>query len=206
VSVSDEEGQTNAFVFFFVDVTGDIIIQATQEKKTVDTTKFFGIVPATISGVGASAGTESTSTGDILADGQSAVTAGIMDFVTSKFTKPKSDEAQADDKTKGNIKSFDVAAAVVVAGDINNVSARIGDGNSGNVEADGAITIKAIINNRQDVTAGSDAKAGSPDASGDSAKFGGSAAVIIASMDNNARAYIAADAEVDAGQTLTVQS
>ncbi|RKY41296.1 MAG: hypothetical protein DRP85_06715, partial [Candidatus Makaraimicrobium thalassicum] len=226
VVVSVEEGETNAFVDGDIDVAGDISIIASQEQGDIEK-EYIAVIPNAFSGISASAGTETDdATGDLLADGQNAASGAvenkIMPFVKrylSKVTdwlKEQSDwikKKLEDDSESDPVKSFDAAAAVVIAMDTNNVSARIGDGNidsdgkSGNVEADGSITIDATIENRQDATASSSAKAGTDeDPMADTAVFGGSAAVVIASMDNNARAYIAAEAEVDAGQALTIQS
>jgi hypothetical protein len=109
---------------------------------------------------------------------------------------------------------FDFGAAVAVSVDINNAAARIGDGvitdgsRAADVEADGSVSIHAKTENRPGLKteSGAENQTDVKDPAQKNAAFGGSVAVGVNIILDDAQAYISGDAAVDAKNTLTVKA
>ena len=233
-AVSYENGTTNALLEGSAEVTGDIKVEASAVKDSIDQSKLFGTVPVTSIGVAASAGVNTSTYGSILDDTQSILIGRITDKAKALFTKvkdlvkTKSDAQQAaGEKTQGQTAPFDIAAAVAVYLDINETTARIGrlsdplvpSVNFAIVTSQGSVLVSAVTESQPVLTAS--ASIAKPEATDPPAeptpetewskqstgtKFAGSAAVAIGIFTNNAQAVIAQDASVDAAGDLIVKA
>ena len=126
-------------------------------------------------------------------------------------------------KPKDSVKApaFQGALAVAVSIDVNDVTARIGDGvlgdsaHAADVQAGGFVTVTARISNRPDVTSSASTEFNPEGATSGKfdeltvtgeVKFGVSIAVTVGDFHNHADAHIAGNAAVDAGGTVTVDA
>lgn len=222
VAVSVEEGDTNAYLDGTVTAAGDVVVNATQEKQSVDVNRLF-LIPGVATGVTSAAAVGSNSTGDLLEDAKysatrtatAALTPNISGFLQTKgpdFIKNLLNSAPSPASN-----SFDAAGAVTVVSDINRSEARIGDGDTSDgslgadVEAMGSVTVSASNSNRPDYTAGASASNEVSDnpinaTTPEEAAFGGSVAVVVGIVHNDPTAYIASDADVDAVGDITVSA
>ncbi len=226
VAVSYENGNTSALLDGWADADGDINVKASMTKEPINISKLFGSVPSSGTGVMASAGVNANSWGDVADDTQLAITGKVKTFVTTKvknLVSSKSSEQQQDgQKTQGQTRPFELAAAVAVCMDTNNVTARIGNPDSvdpispcdpATVKSRGAIMVYACAESQPYVysSASISEPEGAPQppaggSSGGGTQFAGSAAVTVGLYDNYVQAYIAEDASVDAAQDLIVRA
>ncbi|MDK9703142.1 MAG: DUF4347 domain-containing protein [Sulfuritalea sp.] len=207
-AISVENGSTNAYLDGKASVARNVAVTAMQKADSIEASKLF-IIPADGGGVSAEAGVGTNSKGDFLDDTKSAA----VDKVTNKLKTAIKDKINAllkrtPDNTPG---TFDVAAAVAVSVDINNTTARIGDGTHvADVTADGNINVTSKIEARPNIVATSEA---TDESEGDDekkdqapAKFGGSLAAAIGVYQNNTSAYIGENSQVDAKGAITVKA
>ncbi|KUG05437.1 hypothetical protein ASZ90_017119 [hydrocarbon metagenome] len=226
VAVSYENGNTEALLDGWADVDGDINVNALMKKEPINITKLFGSIPSAGTGVVASAGVNTSAWGDVSDDMQLAITAKVKTFVTTKvknLVSSKSSAQQQDgQKTQGQTSPFELAAAVAICMDTNNVTARIGNPDSvdpispcdpATVKSRGTIMVYACAESQPYVySSGSISEpegASQPPAGGSSdggTKFAGSAAVTVGIYDNYVQAYIAEDASVDAAHDLIIRA
>jgi len=199
-AISVEHGDTHAYLDGAADVTGDISVNAHQEKQAVSGKELW-VIPAYQNGVSADAGVgESWSPDDITGklkkkipvigklakNVKGAVIGGLkkVSFLDKILSSPTPNK-------------FDVGAAVTVVIDKNTAEARIGDGKTddgtraADIEADGSISVAATTANRPALTASSavtnDSK---PDEDNSVARFGGSVAVVVGRYSDTATAVI----------------
>ena len=171
IAVSVEAGDTQAHLDGFADAAGMIQVDASQQNLPIDNSVTIGYLPASVfgapisapevlSGVKAYAATGQTSTGNLTDD--FVRTAKDVQKYMIGFNAFKQRTVQAfKDKTglggPPTENSLDLSGAFAVVVDSNEVDARIGDGDATNgrtdVEADGAITVSALIEARPDVSA-----------------------------------------------------
>ncbi|MBC2721360.1 MAG: hypothetical protein HGJ97_01595, partial [Desulfosporosinus sp.] len=215
VAVSEENGTTSAFLDGRAEVTGNINVIALMRKEAVEMKKLFGSVPSIATGVVASAGTNTNSSGDLLEDTKAAITGKVKTFLKDNV-KPlvSKKSSQANQQTQGQTTSFELAASVAVYNDTNKVTSRIGAGLLPNaVKSKGSITANARAESQPYLMATASvsepADSQEPEGSGstdEGTKFAGSAAVAIGTFTNDVTAFIAKEAAVDAAQNLIVKA
>ncbi|MEQ9126262.1 MAG: hypothetical protein RIM80_27280, partial [Alphaproteobacteria bacterium] len=121
VSVSVEDGETNALLDGSANVAGAVTVNALQRKEAIEDAKLF-VVPSLLTGVAAAAGVGTDATGDVLAETE-------LNFIDKVFSKVKSTsvaQQEGGKKSSGQISTFDAAAGVAVVEDANAATARIG--------------------------------------------------------------------------------
>ncbi len=214
IAVAVEDGDTHAYLDGSATVAGDIRVDASMDQEILNA------LPRT-AGVKASAGVGTNSKGDYLTDAgkamKSKLTNPVKDRATAWLSSKSSKfdnwwNADSSPKTKGD--AYDIAAAIAVHVDYNNVVARIGDGtvdgaSPEQVKADGDISVAATLASRPNLTASSKAIDYGA-ATGDNSRFttetGVSAAIAVGLFYNDADAYINNDALVDSKGTLSVSA
>ncbi|MBW8382647.1 MAG: hypothetical protein K0M69_09035, partial [Youngiibacter sp.] len=233
-AVSYEHGTTNALLDGKAEVAGDIEVNASVVKESIDMNKLFASIPSTNVGVCAQAGVNTSTYGSILDDTQGNIIDQVILKATALFGKIKNlvssksaEQQQTDKKTKDQAATFEIAAAVAVYLDINHATARIGlpvDLNNPSLTSAvakslGSVLIIATIESQPYITASgaiSETEEAPPTdppvdppideepPADDGTKFAGSAAVAIGIFTNDARAFIAENAAVDAAYNLIV--
>ncbi len=208
-AVKDEYGLTQAYLDGTATVGGAINVNAMQSRESINVQKL-AVIPANVNGTAAIAGVGTSSTGNLLDDASSA---GFINHLMG-FVRKYSESLKTNPATKDQVQEFELAGGVAVDYDVNEVYARIGDGNedgdgkSGVILSKGNVTVSASISDRPDVTAGASASKNEntdPQTS-DSGQFYGSVSVAIGVYTEDAQAYIAKDARVDSGGELSVAS
>ena len=235
-AVSYENGTTNALLDGNALVAGDIEVNATVVKESIDGSKLFGSIPSVNVGVCAQAGVNTGTYGSIFDDIQGNIIDQVILKATAIFGKIKdlvssksAEQQQTDKKTKDQAAPFEIAAAVAVYLDINHATARIGlpvdplypSLTSATVKSLGSVQIIATIESQPYITATGSVSATEEEPPVDppvdppideeppadeGTKFAGSAAVAIGIFTNDARAFIAENASVDAAYNLIVKA
>jgi hypothetical protein len=199
VAVSRETGYTSAFLDGVADVGGNLNVTAKQLKEEVETERLI-LIPTAVNGVNASASTGTDFTGTIVDDAEGAVLnlVPIVEMVNAV--------------AESGVKKSPVrgAASVAVNSDSNTTEARIGDGNASqraDVEADGFVSVTSTIDNRPEMSVTSSTQPPKKKKGGFKKSAAGAAvSVLYGNYANDAMAYIAGDADLDAKETITVSS
>ena len=236
IAVSVEHGTTTAALDGTATVAGNVTVIAKQRKAPVEANRTYAI-PGYFSGVSAKAIVGTPSTGSLLDDLKGQITAagiaggkGALGLLTKLVgliqdayrggkmygpeNKPK------DQPTQVERSSFQGAFAAAFVDDVNDVTARIGDGvlddstHAAHVTAVGTVSVAASITNRPNLTVSastnySPAPATTVDGSltvTGEVKVGVSIAVGVGIYLDDADARIAGNATVDAGRSLTVDA
>nr|WP_293778378.1 DUF4347 domain-containing protein [uncultured Oxalicibacterium sp.] len=227
-AVAVENGSTHAYLDGYAKATGDIEVEAEATQEEIQRAKFFNMVPNSVSGVSASAGVGSKSTGDLLTDLEKSIKGAGVD--KAKETKLGQKATALGDKAKDYVmgiakksewlkkkieepasNKWDIGAGFAVAIDINDVQARIGDGAAtlaaAEVEAGGDISVSALVESRPSVSASSsiENEATKPETIGTNAKWGASVSIAVGVYSDTAQAIINGDAQVDARGALKVE-
>jgi len=192
----------------------DINVEANMVQGVVPFKELF-VLPSSSSGTYAQAGVGTNSQGDMLADIKSKLTSPATTRVKGVFTKLKTwVTGKQPDNSPSDINSkFDFGAAVGVAVDLDSATARIGDGNTTGASK-GVVTTVGNINVLSNVTYSPYVMASSsvqnnpalPKGAENKSVFSGSVAVSVGYVENDAEAYINSGAQVNALDTLTVES
>lgn len=206
VAVSNEDGDTTAYLGGIADVAGDINVNALMSKDVFTDTSFFGLIPSVKSGVNAVAGVNTNPNATVATEAQKAIMEKIKGPLMDKIKgmiKSKSNTTQT--KTD-KVSPFEVAAAIAIYTDTNKATAGIAD--SATVKSRGNILVNAKAESQPSLlSTGSTVKPKDPPAgNADGVKFEGSAAVAIGDFINDVTAYIGKSAKVDTANDLTVKA
>ncbi|HHV65531.1 MAG TPA: hypothetical protein GXX46_10735 [Peptococcaceae bacterium] len=222
IAFSYEEGLTEACLAGTVDVLGDIVVGAYMIEEGVEANKLF-LFPSIEDGVYAYSGANINVSGDHLTDIKGVITGKISGFAKkhikefiNKYILEKKDEIE--EKSGSQVSSFELAAAIAVYVDSNEVKAYISP--NANVRARGAATVHALAENQPNVIATGSVDKSENDQTGgeggtgpnpgedpeEETKFAGAAAIAVAVLKNNVTSYIGTNAHVDAAKDLTVKA
>ena len=216
ISVSVEDGDTNAFLDGNADVTGNVNVSATMARLPVEKLNLW-VLPGIANGTAASAGVGSSSTGEIEADIRYTLFSGFTELLGKAFSKIKGSSPSTPDEVER--KDWQAAGAIAVEVDINNVEARIGKAGGAVTDVqsrDGAVSLTASASARPDVTAGASVDADRIDEDNPPKTFSGSTitgdvdkgragALYVGWQQMGVDAYIE-DARVDAQEAITVNA
>ncbi len=232
VGVDYAGGSSNAYLDGKATAGANVNVTAKETTNNLTYDKLF-LFPTFVSGVSASAGTGSTSTGDLLDDTQTpaALKSAINKIENSRFAnrvtawmKQKLD-ANQNNNTPTN-PTWQFGGALVVSVNAFDTTARIGDGgtDTATVAGSGGVNVTSSITSGPSLGAGatadSTAQRGSRTTTTTSASgmptttttqtpvsgHGFALAVNVGVFTNDATAYIAGNAVVDSGGPLVVMS
>ena len=240
VAVSYEHGVTEAILAGTVDVEKDLLVGAYMNEEGIDTKKMF-IFPSVDDGVSAFAGANISSTGDILDDVKSAIIGKITGFVKTyvkEFIKEYilEKKQEIEEKSGSTVTPFELAAAIAVYVDTNEVSARISP--NADVKTRGSASVLAKAESQPYLIAtgsvkkaegsqnpGGGGNSGNTGATSDptpnpgtgggsgenpgaeeGTKFAGAAAIAVGIFTNDVNSFIGANAKVNAAKDLNVKA
>ena len=215
LAVTVEVNSVNAWLDGVANVGEDVLVSATMEQDSVPIKKLFAL-PSSDIGTSASAGTGSSSSGDVLDDVKSSATSPFSILGKNLWTK-FSNSLKKDGPVNGPelptdfSAKVDLAGSLAVAVDIQSAEARIGDSGTdgddlnGTVDAGGGVSVVSIIASSPYVSASASTE-NNPSMETSSSKLSGSLAISVGVCLNTAEAYIGSDAVVDSGATLTVNA
>ena len=163
IAVGVEGGTTNAHLDGTADVAGSIEVDASQRNEAINSpVPLLGYIPvlkapAVVSGIKAFSATGQVSSGDLTADFVGTVKdleksiLGVNTLVAKITASIKAKLGLGKPPTENK---FDASGALGFLYDENTVDARIGDGVNGRtVEADGSISVDALVRARPNVSA-----------------------------------------------------